>query len=278
MIFRIASESGPRTQAAKEVVKSTVAGVYTIYDEVVNSGLHLVQQSSHATAEVLGHKYGDEVHRAAESTADIVDSAAHTVVNVNMLGYKALAKRIAANSTVDILSDEQEKKERQSNRVGINPMHAVQGLMIANNMTNELEKHKEETRKRRQEYVGMAPLEDDEDNYKMVQQNNANPGGINPEIVMNAMSNMVMNNAMNNNGMDINGNMNNNNNESNRSLQSDLSMSSMSGMNDEPSNHYNGLIDANQISFNQQQLQQNNDNVNNNNNLSIFEDETLDVD
>merc|ERR1711933_505556 len=106
---------------------------------------------------------------AAESTADIVDSAANTVVNVNKLGYKALAKRIAANSTVDVLSDEVERKENQANRVGINPMHAVQGLMIANNMTNELEQNEKESRKRRQHYVGIEAVDESNDNYKMIQ-------------------------------------------------------------------------------------------------------------
>lgn len=166
---KISSESGPKSQAAKEIVKSTVAGVYTIYDELVGSGLHLVQTSSHATAEVLGHKYGDEVHRAAESTADIVDSAANTVVNVNMLGYKALAKRIAANSTVDVLSNEVERKENQSQRVGLNPMAAMQGLVIANNLNNELEQNKVENRKKRQEYVGIESVEEGDNNYKMAQ-------------------------------------------------------------------------------------------------------------
>merc|ERR1719167_1223866 len=51
---RIAAESGPKAKAAKEIVKSTVAGVYTVYDEAVSSALHLVRESSHATAEVLG--------------------------------------------------------------------------------------------------------------------------------------------------------------------------------------------------------------------------------
>merc|ERR1712113_162220 len=147
--------SGPKSEAAKEIVKSTVAGVYTVYDELVNSGLHLVQTSSHATAEVLGHKYGDEVHRAAESTADIVDSAASTVVNANMLGYKALAKRIVANTTVDVLSEETERKENQSSRIGLSPQSAVKGLMVVNEISSELDRNKEEKRRKRQEYVGV---------------------------------------------------------------------------------------------------------------------------
>eukprot|EP01083_Nonionella_stella_P250561 865343_1 len=237
---RITSESGPKTQAAKEIVKSTVAGVYTVYDELVSSGLHLVQQSSHATAEVLGHKYGDEVHRAAESTADIVDSAANTVVNVNMLGYKALAKRIAANSTVDVLSDETEKKDNQSKRVSINPMYAVQGLMIANNVHNELEENKKENRKRRQEYVGIESVDDSEDNYKIILNNDRN-------IMANEM---VFNNENNGN---VESNMNDEVN--------------MNEINNQPGNGNNMNVNMN-VEHNV-----------NNDRISIFEhDDTLDVD
>ena len=166
--IRISAESGPKAEAAKEIVKSTVAGVYTVYDEAVSSALHLVREGSHATAEVLGHKYGDEVHRAATSTADIVDSAASTVVNVNKLGYKALAKRIAANTTVDVLSEEAERKENQSQRVALSPGTAVKGLVVANELASELERNKEEKRRKRQQYVGVEAIEESEDNYKAV--------------------------------------------------------------------------------------------------------------
>eukprot|EP01084_Bolivina_argentea_P050400 92666_1 len=199
---RLSAESGPKSKAAKEIVKSTVAGAYTVYDELVSSGLHLVQQSSHATAEVLGHKYGDEVHRAAESTADIVDSAANTVVNVNMLGYKALAKRIAANSTVDVLSDELERKDNQSKRVAVNPVHAMQGFVIVNNLSNELTQHKEENRKRRQEYVGIEGMDESNDNYRVAQ--NANNNGnvyraAEPRVNQNGNGNVRRNNEANHN-------------------------------------------------------------------------------
>lgn len=133
----------------------------------MSSALHLVKEGSHATAEVLGHKYGDEVHRAAESTADIVDSAATTVVNANMMGYKALAKRIVANTTVDVLSEETERKENQSQRVALSPAVAVKGLIVASELTSELDKQKEEKRRKRQEFVGVEPIEESEDNYKM---------------------------------------------------------------------------------------------------------------
>merc|ERR1712204_19352 len=53
------------------------------------------------------------------------------------MGYKALAKRIAANSTVDVLS-------------------------------NEEERNKEEKRRMRQEYVGIEPVDECDDNYKIV--------------------------------------------------------------------------------------------------------------
>eukprot|EP00485_Elphidium_margaritaceum_P006641 CAMPEP_0202690270 /NCGR_PEP_ID=MMETSP1385-20130828/5299_1 /ASSEMBLY_ACC=CAM_ASM_000861 /TAXON_ID=933848 /ORGANISM="Elphidium margaritaceum" /LENGTH=465 /DNA_ID=CAMNT_0049345507 /DNA_START=44 /DNA_END=1441 /DNA_ORIENTATION=- len=175
---QLQNDPTPKMEAAKEVVKSTVAGVYTVYDELVHSGLHLVQHSSHATATVLGHKYGDEVHRAAESAADIVDSAANTFVNVNQLGYKALAKRIAANSTVDVLCDEEERKENRGDRLGMNAMHAVQGLMIANNMDQELQSNKMKDRQKKQMVVGLEAVEMSSDNYRMVEGHNDNEDAV----------------------------------------------------------------------------------------------------
>eukprot|EP00484_Ammonia_sp_Unknown_P019803 CAMPEP_0197022964 /NCGR_PEP_ID=MMETSP1384-20130603/3761_1 /TAXON_ID=29189 /ORGANISM="Ammonia sp." /LENGTH=511 /DNA_ID=CAMNT_0042451097 /DNA_START=23 /DNA_END=1558 /DNA_ORIENTATION=- len=218
---KLTEDAGPKTEAAKQVVKSTVAGAYTVYDELVTGGLHLVRQSSHATAEVLGFKYGDEVHRAAESTAEIVDSAAQTAVNVNKLGYKALAKRIAANSTVDVLSDEQERKDNRESRVGVNPMHALQGLAIANDMANQYEQKKLQKRQNVQRYVGIEGLEESEDNYQVVQ---------NDDDVYDQQYERVMQLEVNGNG------------------QSDVSNDSRSGMNDEPPpsyhfNNYNGDID-----------------------------------
>jgi len=91
-------------------VKSTISGVVTIYDEVVNSSLTLMKETGHATANVVEHKYGKDAGAVAKSSAEVIDNMSNTLVNINKLGVKPLAKRIVANTTVDILSDEEEKK------------------------------------------------------------------------------------------------------------------------------------------------------------------------
>merc|ERR1712154_112088 len=60
-----------------------------------------------------------------------------------------------------------ERKENQSNRVGFNPAAAMQGLMIANNLNEELKQNKAQKRKKMQEIVGIESVEEGDDNYKM---------------------------------------------------------------------------------------------------------------
>ena len=62
---KISNDPGPKTRATKELVKSTVTGVVTVYDELVNNTLSVVKESSNATANILQHKYGKEIEKQA---------------------------------------------------------------------------------------------------------------------------------------------------------------------------------------------------------------------
>lgn len=167
---KIVSESGPKTQAAKEIVKSAVAGVFTIYDEVVTAGLTLVKETGTQTANVAKHKYGDDVGLACQNTADIVDSVANAAVNLNRLGTKALAKRVAANTTVEMLSDETEKKQLQESRLTIDPITGLQALAVVNQIDNMGQQSNEMNRIRRQQYIGLQHNNDND--YQLIRDHN----------------------------------------------------------------------------------------------------------
>jgi len=166
-------------------VKSTISGVVTIYDEVVNSSLTLMKETGHATANVVEHKYGKDAGAVAKSSAEVIDNMSNTLVNINKLGVKPLAKRIVANTTVDILSDEEEKKQRQQNQISIDPLTGMQVLMLANNMNNVQNQYFQQQQVERHEYLGLNNLNNNSNNNNNVllpsniNNNNNNASNIN---------------------------------------------------------------------------------------------------
>jgi len=152
---KISAVENPKMKAAKEVVRSTVAGALTVFDETVNAGLKVVKDASTATADIVGHKYGLEAHEAAKGVGDIVTDTATAAVNVNQLGVKALAKRVVATTTVDVLSTEEERKENRMSRVQIDPITGMQALMVASQLDQISSKNNDDVRNKRQAYIGL---------------------------------------------------------------------------------------------------------------------------
>jgi len=154
---KISGVENPKMKAAKEVVKSTISGAVILLDETVNAGLHVVKEATNATADVVGHKYGTEVRVAAKDVGDIVNDTATAAANVNRLGVSALARRVAATTAVDVLSTEEERKNNQMSRVQIDPITGMQVLMVANQLDQMSQNQKNESVRKRQEYVGLIP-------------------------------------------------------------------------------------------------------------------------
>lgn len=193
---KMTANQGAKSRAMKEIVKASALGIYTIYDEAVNGSVHILNKTSHATADVIGHKYGHEMCIAANSGADIVGYIAQSTVNINRLGIRALAKRMATTTTVDCLSCEEERKENQSNRLSVDPITGLQIMMAANVMNDAFVKNKNESKRRKQEYIGILPLEESDCNYKTISMDTQEIEGVcdkNNDLQLNMNSNQSPN-------------------------------------------------------------------------------------
>ena len=202
---KLNDDPGPKTRAAKELIKSTLNGAFTIYDEVVGSTLHLVSETSHATADVLGKKYGDDMKEAAHNTADIIKDGAKSISNMSRVGVKAVAKRVTRDTTIECLSNEEELKEREKTKLKIDPMTGMSILVAANKMSDALDNNQKIKKQLRQEYIGI--------------QNNESISNNNNNISNTQLLNMNhINESIKINNNDINNNNINNNNDNNEGL------------------------------------------------------------
>jgi len=172
---RMAANENPKVKAAKEVVKSTIAGAVTLLDETVDTGLHVVKGATDATVDIVGHKYGSEVHAAAKDVGGIVSDTATAAANVNKLGVSALASRMAATTAVDVLSTEDERKMNQSSRVQLDPVTGMQVLMVANQLGQISHNQNAENKRQREQYIGLS------ENQQSQSQNERN--GKNDDII-----------------------------------------------------------------------------------------------
>eukprot|EP00494_Astrolonche_serrata_P006113 UN06130 len=81
-------------KAAKNVASATARGLVTVYDELLNAGVNLVEDMSIATTAVVQHKYGDDAGEATKDGLQAVVNTVETSRNMGRIGVKALAKEL----------------------------------------------------------------------------------------------------------------------------------------------------------------------------------------
>jgi hypothetical protein len=86
---------GPRADAAKEVGKSSLTAIINVWDSLEHAGRMLLHQTSHTTVDVVDYKYGKEAAKVTKDGLDVTTDIVETAYNVQQLGVKKIAKRVA---------------------------------------------------------------------------------------------------------------------------------------------------------------------------------------
>jgi len=124
---KLSEKGSERAEAAKEVAIQTVAAVAKIYESLEVAGLSLLGDVSQATVKVVHHKYGDEVASATKHGLGVVTDVSTATVQMRRVGLRAVAKATAIESTVGILSESQNRENKQNQEFP----SAAMGAMLA---------------------------------------------------------------------------------------------------------------------------------------------------
>eukprot|EP01113_Clastostelium_recurvatum_P044048 TRINITY_DN7390_c0_g1_i4.p1 TRINITY_DN7390_c0_g1~~TRINITY_DN7390_c0_g1_i4.p1 ORF type:complete len:540 (+),score=168.97 TRINITY_DN7390_c0_g1_i4:133-1752(+) len=131
---------GPRTQAAKAIGKSTVKAAVDIWEALEEAGGLLFTRTSAITVDVVTHKYGDEVGQATSDGLKVAGNVAQTVYNLDQMGVKKVAKRLAANTaTKTFLEDGKDKASSQpaitNGGIGLDTLSLANMLLLTSAAT-----------------------------------------------------------------------------------------------------------------------------------------------
>eukprot|EP01083_Nonionella_stella_P069702 186000_1 len=127
---KFTTESTPRTDAAKNVVKSSVCGAMEIVVALEQAGLDLLKATTDTTSDVLGHRYGDEVKAASQDAGSVALALGQSKVAMSKVGLRAITTRAAREAAVDLVSSESDRSNRRAQQPGIDPAMGA-GLAIA---------------------------------------------------------------------------------------------------------------------------------------------------
>lgn len=108
-------------------------------------------------ADVLGHRYGDDVGAASKDVMSVaydvyvqrvcfvvsfnfgvfVSCRGAAKVALGKIGVKSIAKRAAAGTALQLASSEEENQDRQAQAPHINPMIGASALMVSNQLAQQ---------------------------------------------------------------------------------------------------------------------------------------------
>lgn len=140
---KLSEQSGPKTEAAKHVVKSGVIAAVEVIVALEEAGLQLLKDTGTATADVLEHRYGEEVGEASKGVMGVAYDLGSAKIAMNKVGVRAVAKRAAAGATIDLASTAEEREEKEKNKPaggvlgGVNPMVGAGALMVSNQLAQQ---------------------------------------------------------------------------------------------------------------------------------------------
>lgn len=140
---KLSEQSGPKTEAAKHVVKNSVVAAVEIIVALEEAGLQLLKDTGTATADVLEHRYGEEVGEASKDVMGVAYDLGSAKIAMNKVGVKAMAKRAAAGATIDLASTAEEREEKEKGKpaggvlAGVNPMVGAGALMVSSQLAQQ---------------------------------------------------------------------------------------------------------------------------------------------
>jgi len=102
-----------KMEIAKDITKNTIAGAFIIYEELQNAAIVLVSEIADASADVVEHRYGEQMGTAAKQTAGIVKDSAQLIKNVTDVGLAPLTANIVGTTIVDTISTDEEKMKQK---------------------------------------------------------------------------------------------------------------------------------------------------------------------
>eukprot|EP00164_Ancoracysta_twista_P000749 GFYU01000985.1.p1 GENE.GFYU01000985.1~~GFYU01000985.1.p1 ORF type:complete len:394 (+),score=87.63 GFYU01000985.1:36-1217(+) len=94
-------------QDAKVVGVSTLVAADTIYQELVGAAKVLLDVTAETTADLVEHRYGEEVGQVAHNVGGIAKDVGQTAVNLERIGPKAILKTTAKHTAREVLTDGQ---------------------------------------------------------------------------------------------------------------------------------------------------------------------------
>ena len=164
------------------MVESVAVSAVTVVDETISAAVHMVGVTGTTAADVVGHKYGSEVRKSAETCSDILVSTAQTAANWNQLGVKAMAKRVAADmldsdsegeadadgdlrsaassaiaSARSAASGSASSIASGSSGISIDPLTGLQALSVVTKLEEIGRKAKSDSKIKRQMKIGLEP-------------------------------------------------------------------------------------------------------------------------
>eukprot|EP01086_Lenisia_limosa_P011738 TRINITY_DN3823_c0_g1_i1.p2 TRINITY_DN3823_c0_g1~~TRINITY_DN3823_c0_g1_i1.p2 ORF type:complete len:360 (-),score=91.54 TRINITY_DN3823_c0_g1_i1:1263-2342(-) len=105
--------SSPTVMAAKDLGRSTVTAVVNVYEGLYDAGEILLVSTANTAADVVEHRYGEEVGDATRDGAAAVVNTTKTVRNVAKLGPKTIAKSTAKTTAKTLVLDDHSAKEAE---------------------------------------------------------------------------------------------------------------------------------------------------------------------
>ncbi len=100
----------PAVGAIKDVAVSTLVAMGEIQSALMQAGVTLVDNATAATADVVEHKYGENVGRVTRDTAAVLTDTAKAAGNMASIGPKSIAKTTAKKTAASLVIDDEEKR------------------------------------------------------------------------------------------------------------------------------------------------------------------------
>eukprot|EP01028_Stygiella_incarcerata_P008837 TRINITY_DN3980_c0_g1_i1.p1 TRINITY_DN3980_c0_g1~~TRINITY_DN3980_c0_g1_i1.p1 ORF type:complete len:407 (+),score=158.30 TRINITY_DN3980_c0_g1_i1:148-1368(+) len=139
-------QSGPKARAAKQVAFATFGAVSTIYTSMHEAGKELLVAGGDATADVIGHRYGEDAEALARTTGGAVGDLGTAALNMKSLGVKSVAKATAKQTAKEMVkSPDQRAKEKEESAGGMDAGKLMLGaVMMSGEKSEKPEKEEKE--------------------------------------------------------------------------------------------------------------------------------------
>ena len=101
----------PQMDDVLEVASGAVRGFGVVYTGLERAASLLATSLSHNTVQLVEHRYGADAGKVAENSLHSAGNLAMTGHNVQSLGAKGLAKRVAKDTGKQLIKDHEAKKQ-----------------------------------------------------------------------------------------------------------------------------------------------------------------------